>query len=246
MECRKIGIAVVIALLVLTGAALADEYTGHLEKKGSLAFKFGTHIYGKSDFLDEYDLSPDIPFYPMEIAYEHKIHRFLSLEFSVGYKKMDDTQTYGTGTTTPTYPTNARLALSNIYFSPTLKYFRALSNSTVFFCGIGPDIYDSRGKWELYTSQPKGFIGTVSKITWGAHANLGFDYFIFKNPSKLGYYDLPISIGAEYKYTYATVSDFDEDIVKRINADSNETARSAKDLDVGGHTFLIHLKWHFF
>lgn len=237
MGSRKMRIAIVIVLFMISGAAWGEEYTGHFDKKGSLAFKFGTHFYSKSDLTDFWDYSPDVSFYPVEIAYEHKLGRSLGLEFSVCYDQMTDDRNYSATRA-------SELDVKNLSFSPSVKYNLRLNNSSVLFLGAGPDIYQSRGKLD-YSIATRNYEDDINEITWGIHGLIGFEYYIFTQPAKDNLYDWPLSIGLEYKYTYASIDDYDDEIVRKINAGEG-TSHSANKLAIGGHSIAFALKWHFF
>ncbi len=237
MGCRKLGIAMVIVLWVIGGAAWADEYTGHLEKKGSLALKFGTQIFPKSDLTDFWDFSPEVTFYPVEIAYEHKLGKALGLELSFCYNQMTDDRDY-------TSRRSGELDVKNISFSPSLKYNLALNNSMVLFFGLGPDIIQSRGKL-TYAILNRTYEDDVSEIAYGGHGLVGLEYYLIKQPAQGNFFDWPLSIGLEYKYTFAEINDYDEELIKKVNAGEGTTHASHK-LQVGGHTAAFTIKWHFF
>ncbi len=258
MERRKMSVAIIVALLLLAGVAWAEEeYTGHFEKKGSVALKFGTHIFPKSDMTDYWDLSPDIGFYPVQLAYEHKLGQKLGLELAVCYTQMKEKRDY-----VNSISRSSEVDLMNFAFSPSLKYNHRLNNSMILFVGAGPDIVNSRGKIE-YAAYPGGIgvpgqVGVailkeydedISEVTWGVHGLIGMEYFVYKEPARDGLYDWPLSIGLEYRYTYASFDDFDEDIARKVNADratnGNSVRFSPSKLDVGGHTIAFMLKWRF-
>ncbi|MFZ5571960.1 MAG: hypothetical protein ACOZF0_16295 [Thermodesulfobacteriota bacterium] len=245
MGCRKLGIVTAIILFIFGGAAWSDEYTGHLDKKGSLAFKYGTQIFPDSDLTDYWDLSPDVAPYPVEISYEHKLGRSLGIELSGCYSQMEDEKEL------PNRQYD-EMEVKNISFSPSIKYHLPVNNSTVLFFGIGPDIVQSRGTL-TYTISNRTYEDDVSEIAYGGHGLIGFEYFILKNPAKDNFFDWPLSIGLEYKYTFAEISDYDEELIQKIKTGESRTnpntvwnSVTPNKLQVGGHTAAITLKWHFF
>ena len=72
---------------------------------------------------------------------------------------------------------------------------------------------------------------------------MGMEIFIMKNPVAYDFYDVPVSLVFEYKYSWVEIQDADDKIIGDINdLGFNE---SKHDFDAGGHKFLAGIKWHF-
>lgn len=246
MGRKTIGLILIMTVVIIGGTAFADENTRHFDRRGSLALKIGANMNSDSDFTDSWDFSPGVKFYPLEFAYEHRFGKLLSIELPIGVKKMEDSANYASGS-------SSEIDVTDFYFAPTLKFNFRTGNASLLYLGIGGDVISNRGTLTYHraasrTNSAARYSLDVSETTWGAHGIVGFEYFIVQDPLEKGLYDLPVSIGLEYKYTWAEIDEYDADLIKLLEKDpviGNDPFNTTK-FDTGGHTLTFLLRWHFF
>jgi len=211
----------------------------HFLKNNALSFKIGPHLYGHSAYKDFWKFWDE---YLMgltgELAYEREISQKIAIELSLGYFRSSDIRN------NVLFPGDSSdLTTKNLYLSPTAKCNLPLSKSFVFYAGIGPDYYLTR-KYHFYKFSAIHYEIIETFNTFGLHGLIGIEYYFFKQPVKHGFYDLPVSLILEYKYTSANIDDADKVLLDRINNDFSKTY-SYNDLNVGGHLILLGIKYHF-
>jgi opacity protein-like surface antigen len=211
----------------------------HFLRNNALSLKIGPHIYGNNDykafwkFWDEYLLGPTF-----ELTYERQISKKIAIEFSLGYFRSSDIQN------NVLFPGDSSdLTTKNWYLSPTAKYNLPISKSLLLYAGIGPDYYRTK-KYHFYRFGSVNYELIETFNTFGLHGLVGVEYYFFKQPGKYGFYDFPVSLIFEYKYSWAIIEDADKELLDRINAFFS-TNYTYNDFDAGGHFILIGLKYHF-
>ena len=211
----------------------------HFLKDNALSFKIGSHIYGNNDYIDSWKFDDaNLMSASGELAYERQISKKIAIELSLGYFRSSDIQknVLFSGD-------SSDLTTKNLYLSPTAKCNLPLSKSFVFYAGIGPDYYRTR-KYHFYKFGSINYEIIETFNTFGLHGLIGIEYYFFKKPVKYGFYDLPVSLIFEYKYSWANIGDADKALIDKINTFFSAT-HSYNDLNVGGHLILIGIKYHF-
>lgn len=211
----------------------------HFLKNNALSFKIGPHLYGHSAYKDFWKFWDE---YLMgltgELAYEREISQKIAIELSLGYFRSSDIQNNVLFS-----GDSSDLTTKNLYLSPTAKCNIPISKSLVFYAGIGPDYYRTR-KYHFYRFGSVNYEISNTFNAFGLHGLVGVEYYFFKQPGKYGFYDFPVSLIFEYKYSRAIIKDADKALLDRINAFFS-TTYTYNDLDVGGHFILFGLKYHF-
>jgi hypothetical protein len=237
-RARIFAFTVCLFMIVAVNAGAAEE-RAHLLKDNAISIKAGYHLYPDSDFMDFWKLSQgDFDGFIGEVAYERRLYKYLWLEVAVGY--FQSGEEYG-GTLLA--GDHMDLTIINTYLSPTLKFAFPLTDFFTFYAGAGPDYYYtlSRLKYQaggLTYDKDEGF------SSFGAHGLAGIEIYIMKRPAQHGFWDAPVGIFFEYKYTWLPVKDFDEALIKDFNA-AYGTSHESNDADVGGHAFFGGFRWHF-
>ncbi|HPC73910.1 MAG TPA: hypothetical protein P5551_05750 [Syntrophales bacterium] len=225
-----------MAAAVNAGAA---EEKAHLLKDNALSIKAGYHLYSDSDFMDFWNLDRiDFNGFIGEVAYERRLYKNLWLEVALGFYQSGEEYT------------GARLAgdymdltISNAYFSPTLKAVVPLSDFFIVHAGVGPDYCYTQSRLR-YRAGGLIYDRDENFSSFGAHGLLGIEFYVMRRPADFGFWDAPVGIFFEYKYTWLPVKDFDEGLINVLN-DSYGTSYGSHEADVGGSTFLGGIRWHF-
>ena len=240
MLLRKVVLFTLGFFFIFVSSIYAAEVGGiHFLKDNALSFKIGPHIYGGSDYMDFWKVDEgDFMGATGELTYERKISQKLSFELSLGFFRSTDVQkdVFFSGD-------SSDLTIKNLYLSPSAKWSIPISNSFVFYLGIGPDLYRTN-KYHFYKFGSINYETTESFNTFGLHGLIGIEYYFFKKPVNYGFYDLPVSLLLEYKYSWANIDDADKILLDRINTFFS-TAYSYNDLDVGGHLIFFGIRYHF-
>ena len=235
---RILALTVGLCMAMAVNAGAAEE-RAHLLKDNAIGIKAGYHLYPGNDFMDFWGMDQkDFDGFVGEIAYERRLYKYLWLEVALGY--FQSGEEYG----------GARLAgdrmdltIVNAYLSPSLKLVFPLTDTFTFYAGGGPDYYYTQNRLTyeaggLTYDKDEGF------SSFGAHGLAGFEIYIMKRPTDFGFWDAPVGIFFEYKYTWLPVKDFDEELIKDFNA-ANGTSYKSHEVEVGGSTFFGGFRWHF-
>lgn len=219
----------------------ASEQPAHLSKENAVAIKVGGHFYEHGDdLMDFWDIDEsDMRSLAFELAYERKIATNLGIELAFGYFKSDETYH-----DVLFYDDSSRIEIEDFYFSPTLKYYLPATNSVVFYLGIGPDLYYTEGDYKYKIEGVTYYKTDDDFLSVGAHGLAGIEWYVYKHPASSGYYDAPVSLFLEYKYSWVEVDDADEKVIKDVNY-IFDASLSKHDLNVGGHMVFAGLRWHF-
>ncbi|MBI5185072.1 MAG: hypothetical protein HZA01_05015 [Nitrospinae bacterium] len=252
----------IILILVLVFSMMSQTIHGkesqensHFDKKNSFSAKGGYHIFMDSGFTDAWNPSRqainesnindsgDMNGGVGELAYERILYEnILGAEIAIGYfiagKNYNYLITSGGSTTT----SSTDIKIESLYISPSFKLHLPVLDSFAFYAGGGPDYYKTWIRHGIQSgSASVNREGTFN--TFGFHGLGGVDWFVFKKPSE-GEYDIPLSLFAEYKYTRVKVNDADKAIIDYTNM-STGSAYSKNDLEIGGHSLLFGVRWHF-
>lgn len=233
MALRK-ALLLAVGAVLLTGTAYAEDTRLHLQKKNAFSLKFGYHWYEDSDVFDFWRFNNrDFDALVTALAYERKIWPWLGIEVSLGYSRSSERNYSGSD-----------LTITNVSVSPTAKYYFPLGDTFVLYAGGGLDYYNT--KWDHTVSSP-GFTygwGHDRFDTFGLHGLAGADWYIFKAPEKHGFYSAPVSLFLEFRYTLLEIEEVDDREIRELNADLGQS-NPKHDLDLGGLTFFLGLRWHY-
>ena len=226
-------------LFIFCATGYGDEMPSYLLKKNAVGFKLGYHFYESSDFTDSWDIDEeDMHSFAFELAYERKITPTLGVELSFGYFKSDETYHDVLFAND-----SSNIEIENYYLSPSLKCHIPVTKTLLFYFGGGPDLYYTQGDYEYRTT---GFSYDADDdfVTFGLHGLAGIEWYFYKYPAKSGWYDSPVSLVLEYKYSWVEINDADEEAIDDLN-DAAGLNLSKNDLDVGGHMAFVGIRWHF-
>lgn len=232
-----------VLLFTFCVAGYGEERSSYLLKKNVLGFKLGCHFFESSDFTDFWDIDEkDMHSFAFELAYERKITPTIGIELSFGHFKSDETYhnvlSWFTG-----FADSSNIEIENYYLSPSLKCYIPVTKTLLFYFGGGPDLYYTEGDYEYRTT---GFSYDADDdfVTFGLHGLAGIEWYFYKYPARSGWYDSPVSLVLEYKYSWVEINDADEEVIDDLNAAAGLNL-SKNDLDVGGHMAFIGIRWHF-
>lgn len=224
------------ALLLVVGAALfsgttyAQDKHLHLDKKNAFSLKLGYHWFEESSVLDfwnfnehDFNSARDIDDVVWAFGYEKLILSRLGIELSFGFYKASGQSTSGSS-----------LRITNIFVSPTAKFYFPLGDTFVLYAGGGVDFYNTKWKHSVIS-------GYDRFNTFGFHGLGGVDWYIFKAPEKHGFYSAPVSLFLEFQYTVLEIDDVDEREINKLLGPSTPK----NDLDLGGLTLFLGLRWHY-
>lgn len=235
---------VLLALLNIQSAVYARDKS--MLSKNSIAVKSGPYFFQDDSFLDKWGLDSET--YTYEVSYEKVINKFLAFEIAIGFHTIDSHLSHQF--------LNYELDIKNYYLSPTIKYFPHKTKYTAIYLGTGPDIYKSdfegNGNLESYGID-SNFEENIYCL--GLHGLLGAELLIFRNPRKYNYFNSPVGLFIEYKYTWADFKDYDQEPVKKMNIFiknyNNQVTwqqlkkRKSDNFNTGGHSIVLGLRWHF-
>jgi len=240
MFLRKLLLFTLGFLFTFISSVYSAEMEGiHFLKNNALSFKIGPHIYGDNDYMDFWKFDKvDFMGATGELAYEREISQKLSIELSLGFFRSTDVKE---NVLLP--GDSSDLTIKNLYLSPSAKYSIPISNSFVFYLGIGPDYYRTR-KFHFYKVGSINYEISETFNTFGLHGLIGIEYYFFKKPVQYGFYDFPVSLIFEYKYSWANINDADKVLLDKIN-NFFSTTHLYNDLDVGGHLIFFGVRYHF-
>ncbi|MBW1714283.1 MAG: outer membrane beta-barrel protein [Deltaproteobacteria bacterium] len=232
MSLRKI-LLLALGVVLLSGTVYAEDAPLHLDRKNAIALKLGWHWYETSDVFDFWHFNEnnfDCPVWTF--AYERMIRERLGIEVSLGLFESSESNTAGSD-----------LAITNIFISPTAKYYLPMGDSFVFYAGAGFDYYNT--KWDhKYSGAFTYAYGHDRFNTFGLHGLGGVDWYIFKDPEKYGFYGAPVSLFLEYQYTYLNIDGADDRVIRERNAQLGES-NPTHDLDLGGSMVFLGIRWHY-
>lgn len=224
---------------ILSGNAFSAESESHLQKKLAIGLKPGIHNFLNSDLTDFWKFNTESNDFMAEMSYEIKIIQPIGIEFSLGRTSM-----MATSNSTLESSDQAVLDVNSFYLSPTVKLYQKLTSRLLIFGGIGPDIYRTKGNINYALGGSQYRLG-ISKLVYGLHGLLGIEYYFSTNPAASGSYDWPVSVELQYRYATAPLDEADKVLIDQIN-DDRSTAYANHELDVGGHSITIGLKWHLY
>jgi hypothetical protein len=225
-----------MAVAVNAGAA---EETAYLQKDNALSLKAGYHLYPGNDFMDFWSASTDdFNGFIGEVAYERRLYKYLWLEVALGFFQSGEEYTGAR-----LAGDNMDLTITNAYLSPSLKAVFPLADFITVYAGAGPDFYYTQSR---LTYRAGGFVYDKDEnfSSFGAHGLGGIEIYIMRRPTDFGFWDMPVGIFFEYKYTWLPVKDFDDGLINAFNA-AYGTSYESHDADVGGHAFFGGIRWHF-
>jgi hypothetical protein len=240
MFLRKLLFFTLAFLFAFISSVFSAELEGiHLLKNNALSFKVSPHIYRDSDYIDFWKVDQDdFMGATGELAYERKISKNISFELSLGFFRSTDIQknVLFSGDTSD-------LTIKNKYLSPTIKWSIPIGDLFAFYAGLGPDYYRS-SKYHYYKFSSIQYKTGEIFYTFGLHGLIGIEYYFFQKPTRYGFYDVPVSLILEYKYSWVNIEDADKMLLDKINTFFG-TTYSYNDLDVGGHLILLGIRYHF-
>jgi len=225
-------------MIVAVNAGAAEE-RAHLLKDNAFSVKAGYHLYPGSDFMDFWDISQgDFNGLIGEVAYERRLYNYLWLDIAVGYFQSGE-ESQGSLLAGDSLD----LTIINAYLSPTLKLVFPVADALTVYAGAGPDYYYTESRLKYQTG---GFTYDRDETfnSFGVHGLAGIELYIMKKPTDFGFWDAPVGIFFEYKYTWLPVKDFDSELIRNFNA-AHGTSYESHDADVGGHAFFGGFRWHF-
>jgi len=228
-------------LFVFCATVYADEKPSYLLKKNAVGFKLGYHFYKSSDFTDFWGISKrDMDSFAFELAYERKITSILGIELSLGHFR--PSKTYHN---VLFVNDSSKIEIRDYYLSPSLKCYIPVTEPFLLYFGGGPDLYYTKGYYK-YSATGVGNIDDTDNFTsFGLHGLAGMEWYFYKYPAKNEfYYDAPVSLILEYKYSWVEVNDADEKALDVINGLASLNLPK-NDLDVGGHMAFIGIRWHY-
>ncbi|MCX5834071.1 MAG: outer membrane beta-barrel protein [Deltaproteobacteria bacterium] len=235
---RIFAFTVCLFLIVAVNAG-AEEERAHLLKDNAFSIKAGYHLYPSSDFMDSWNINQDdFNGFIGEVAYERRLYKYLWLEVAVGYFQSSE-ESQGTLLAGDSLD----LTIISAYLSPTLKLVFPIADALTVYAGAGPDYYYTESRLKYQTG---GFTYDRDETfnSFGAHGLAGIEIYIMKKPTDFGFWDAPVGIFFEYKYTWLPVKDFDGELIRNYNA-AHGTSYESHDADVGGHAFFGGFRWHF-
>jgi opacity protein-like surface antigen len=234
MLLKKVLFLHLSVLLIAASTLYAAEGSRHLSKKNAFSIKIGAHLYEDSDFTDRWEIDEqDLAGFAWELAYERKT-KYIGIEFSLGHN-------FSSADSNNILAANDSLTvdIENFYLSPTAKFYAPLSESFVFYGGIGPDCYYTATDYQYKDGS------TIDKddhfFTFGLHGLAGVEYYFIKRPAKKREFDgptlynVPVSVLFEYRYSWLEIEDADQVLIANLDS----------DLDIGGHLVFVGLRWHY-
>ena len=234
MLLKKVLFLVVGFLFVGVSTLYAADGNHHFFKKNAFSIKLGVHLYESSDFTDRWEIDEqDLAGFAWEFAYERKTES-IGIEFSVGHNSSS-----ADSNNILTANDSLSVDIDNFYLAPTAKFYAPLSQSFVFYGGIGPDFYYTATDYQYKDGS------TIDKddhfFTIGLHGLVGVEYYFIKHPAKKReldepfLYDVPVSVLFEYRYSWLEIEDADQVLIAGLDS----------DLDIGGHLVFVGLRWHY-
>ncbi len=225
-------------VFTLLGGTVAAQDVGEaqkkdfLDKKSSWAVKLGWHLGETSAYSDYWKLSSgDMSGPAIEVGYEHRFYRWLALEVPVGFRYATRKVPFGD----PALSTRTeRFTQFTLWLSPSAKFYAPVGEKFGVYAGLGPGIYYTSN--DFSTNDKLG----SSEMGFGFHGMTGGEYIVQQNRETGGY----ISIALEYKYTKVTLKDADENEIRHLNL-SKGTNLTPHDWDIGGHTFMAGIRYHY-
>ena len=240
MFFRRIGLLFLTLLLAWCVPIYGSEEEKHLDKKQAFSFKPGSRFFQSSEFTDAWKIgTSDLTCFNIELAYEVKLKKSIGLEFSFGHSASSAISH------NVLFDNDfSELDLSIAYFSPSAKYYYPLNNTFILYGGVGPDIYYTYGEHYYRTEGYTPINLKFSQLMYGLHGLIGLEYYIYKNPGKGNFFDWPVSLELQYKYSLVIKESIEEELINSINSNM-ELSLTQNDIDIGGHIITLGLKWHF-
>lgn len=256
MFLLKKGVYCLGLLLALCTTLYAEDDTAYFKKNNAIAAKIGYQLYKGSDFTEFWGIDKkELNNLVGELSYESKLFKYMGIELALGYFKTHDRDNIINTITDNNYTIDdasiSNVDIENRYFSPSVKFYIPVVNAVVFYFGGGPDFYCTDGTFRFnLTVNYNGNSYTVNQerseqfYSWGYHGLAGIEFSLDKDPAKEGFYDAPVSIFLEYKYSKVNVKEYDGKVINDIDNISGLILKK-HDLDVGGNKIFTGLRWHF-
>lgn len=118
-----------------------------------------------------------------------------------------------------------------------------VSKILLFYLGGGPDLYYTEGGYK-YKIADFFYDADDDFLTFGLHGLVGIEWYFYKYPAKSEWYNSPVSLVVEYKYSWVEIIDADNEVTDNLN-NVFKLNLSRNDFDVGGHIAFIGIRWHF-
>jgi len=232
MFLRKV-LLLTLGIVLLSGTAYSEDASVHLQKKNACSLKLGWHWYERSNVFDFWHFNENnFDATVWAFAYERKIRERLGIEVSLGFFKSSEANTAGSD-----------LTITNVFVSPTAKYYFPVSDTFVFYAGGGLDFYSTKWDHKYSNAFTYGW-GHDRFNTFGLHGLGGVDWYLFRTPERHGFYSAPVSLFLEYQYTVLEIDDVDDRVIRERNAQLGES-NPKHDLDLGGSTVFLGIRWHY-
>lgn len=228
--------------LIFIGLFVLSLYSHNTMAKipypNAVGIKGGWHLMDGGAYKDFYNISTlGFGFVTGELFYHRKVYDHLIVEGAFGYAPFTKTQRslFASGDV-------FKHSLQNLYFAPTVKGYYQLKDILVVYGGVGPDFYYTLSGTK-YTLPSGTSSDGENFFSIGMHGLAGIDFFIYKNPSEEEF-QAPASVFLEYKYTWVKINEADGKALYYAGTNLG-LSFSKHSLNVGGHTLMMGLRWHF-
>ncbi len=246
MFFKKIWLLSLALSLCCSLTVYGSESERYLTKKKAFSLGVGNQYFPSSDFTDAWNMdTDDFKGDVLEFSYEFKLNKNLGFDFCLGYsqdKIKSDMSSIADAAT-------SELDLNIICLSPSAKLYLPLGKTFLLYAGIGPDLAFSYGTYDFIEPGVIAWELEYDEVAYGAHGIAGIEWYIYKNPADSTgggsfYYDWPVSIQLQYRYSWMEVEEFDKEMVGALNINYT-LSLSENDIDIGGQTITLGLRWHF-
>lgn len=230
--------AVWIGILAGTAAAENNTYqAGALEwnryEKMAVSLQWDFQQSNDTDFFDFWGLDSKASnrWAPSSVGWEVKLPKYFALEVAAGYSRFESDSADH-----PLEDDTAALKMDAFHSRCSVKRYGYLTDLLSLYGGVGADfvyvdaILDYEGRAGAYRQENTHMI-------YGGHALVGVECRTGKRTS-------PFSFDLSLRYTVLETAALDRELVEVVNDDEDE-AFSSGDLDLGGITLSVGLKYHF-
>jgi len=234
---KRFIIMVTVFISLMTGTAFAEDISfDAFAKDYAVSLSAGRTYFLDSDFKDFWELESSYDGFAL--AVERKFGKNFGLELSGGtshyHSRKDGIITSGDRLT-------ADIMMYHASVSPKI-YLRTGQRSVLYFGG-GADYYnaeiDLQYRRSIFT---EGYNEKFEAI--GLHAFVGSEFIFFRKKGVTGDIDAPVSLFLEYRYLTVNIDEADKDFIDDVNTIAG-TSEDSHNLNVGGHTGIIGIRWRF-
>lgn len=241
MHWKRVFILAFVFCFACSGMSFGEEVSDEfLDRKNAVAFKLGAQMPTSSDFTDQWKIGDsDLTAFLAELSYERKLCRGFGIELPLSIS-----HTSAVYSDSLFFYDWSESDFTHTILSPTIKFYTPIVDRLWIYGGGGADLCYTVANYRYFVSGNLFYNAGRNYWTPGGHLLAGIKWYATTQATPLSFtYDLPVSLNLEYKYTWLSISDADNEEIEKINS-TYGTDFSSSDFGIGGHSVTLGLTWY--